>query len=441
MHSLRLGRFAGTLAIASFASLVGIGGCGSSKSNGFGDGDASAGDGSAGDDGGLPIDALSDQFAGCATGNFQAHQSPAALLIDLDRSGTMASNNKFAFAQQAIVAAIDQDPFDTMTLGLMAFPSGSVAAPQCVINDSGGLVTSVACAAPGLPQVALSPAGMNKSNASSGVRHDIYAWLTTAANAPVTDGTGDGNPTYDALENAIGALKLVPNVKRILFYVTDGGASCTAVSNRSGYLDKNMPTACADWEHPDAIVTMLKNAHDDPTTPVNTFVVGVPGADGDGNTTANPNIPPYHVRNALSAYAYAGSPETVDAACTGKVYAQTGPDPAVSCHFDMSQNYSAQRLVDALNLIRGKVLGCIFELPKADGGTVDPNKVNVTYTVNGMTIDLKKRSDPNDMCLMDGCWDYTPDGKVELFGKACSDVKGVATAQVKIVVGCSTIIK
>ncbi len=430
MHSFRLGRFAGVLAIASFATLVGIGGCGSSKSNGFGDSDASVAD-----DGGLPLDALSDQFAGCATGNFQAHQSPAALLIDLDRSGTMASSSKFAFAQQAIVAAIDQDPFDSMTLGLMAFPSGTTAAPPCLA----GLVPSVACATSGLAQVALKPAGADKSNAGTGVRHEIYAWLTTSSNAPVTDGTGDGNPTYDALRNGINSLKLVANVKRILLYVTDGGAGCTSLSNpvRPSYQDSVM---CPDWENPDNIVTLLKNGHDDATAPVSTFVVGVPGADTNGS---DPNTqPPYHVRNALSAYAFAGSPETVDPACTGRAYTKAGGDPSVSCHFDMTTgNYSAATLAAAIEQIRGKVLGCIFELPNADGGTIDRNKINVTYTVNGVTVDLKKRSDPNDMCLMDGCWDYTPDGKVELIGKACSDVKGVAMAQVKIVVGCSTIIK
>ncbi len=436
MHSRRLGRFAGTLALASIAAVIGIGGCGSSKSNGFGDGDASAGDGSPGDDGGLPLDALSDQFAGCATGNFQAHQSPAALLIDLDRSGTMAANNKFAFAQQAIVAAIDQDPFDTMTLGLMAFPSGTTAAPQCLQMLG---VTAVACGTSGLPQVALQPAGTNKSNAATGVRHDIYAWLVAPANTPVDDMTGDGNPTYDALRNGLNSLKLVSNVKRILLYITDGGAGCTSVASpiRQSYQDAN---ACPDWEVPDTIVTLIKNAHDDTSAPVSTFVVGVPGADTNGS---NPMTqPPYHVRNALSAYAFAGSPETVDAACTGRAYSKTGGDPAVSCHFDMTTgNYSAATLATAIEQIRGKVLGCIFELPNADGGMIDRTKVNVTYTVNGTTVDLKKRSDPNDTCSMDGCWDYTPDGKVELFGKACSDVKGVATAQVKIVVGCSTIIK
>lgn len=322
MHS-RLGRFAGTLAIASFAAAIGIGGCGSSKSNGFGERDASTGDGSMGDDGGLTLDALSDQFAGCATGNFQAHQLPAALLIDLDRSGTMAANNKFAFAQQAIVAAIDQDPFDTMTLGLMAFPSGTTAAPACLM----GAVPSVACGTSGLPQVALQPAGTNKSNAASGVRHDIYAWLVAPANTPVDDLTGDGNPTYDALRNGINSLKLVSNVKRILLYITDGGAGCTSVATpmRSSYQDSN---SCPDWEVPDTIVSLIKTAHDDTSAPVSTFVVGVPGADTNGSNAMTQ--PPYHVRNALSAYAFAGSPETVDAACTGRAYSKAGGDPAVS---------------------------------------------------------------------------------------------------------------
>jgi hypothetical protein len=169
-------------------------------------------------------------------------------------------------------------------------------------------------------------------------------------------------------------------------------------------------------------------------------VIGVPGADTSGS---DPNTqPPYHVRNALSAYAFAGSPETVDSTCTGRMYTQNGGDPAVPCHFDMTTgNYTAANLAAAIDNIRGKVLGCIFELPGSDAGTIDPNKVNVEYTVNGMTVDLKKRSDPNDTCLQDGCWDYTSDGKIQLIGKACMDVKGNAMADVKIVVGCKTILK
>jgi hypothetical protein len=379
-----------------------------------------------------PADQSVGPDSGCASASYAAAGAPAALLIALDKSGTMASNNKFAFAQQAIVAAIDQDIFNSMSLGLSAFPSGEVAAPACLM----GLIPTVTCAAPGLPQVPIALAGGNKSNMPPGVRSDIYTWLSN--NAPAVS-DGNGNPTYDALLNDIGALKSYTMGKRMLFYITDGGASCTSVDTnplRSNFSDAN---GCPDWEDPNNIITLLKNAHDDPNTPINTFVIGVPGADTTGSDPTTQ--PPYYVRRALSAYALAGSPETVPTGCDG-AWSQAGTDPALSCHFDMTQNYSAQQISDAIGLIRNKLIGCTFVLPTPEAGTVNLGEVNVDYSVNGgPATNLKKRSSMTDMCTTDGCWDYTPDNKVLLIGKACNDVQASPTAKVDIVVGCQTITK
>ena len=84
------------------------------------------------------------------------------------------------------------------------------------------------------------------------------------------------------------------------------------------------------------------------------------------------------MRNALSAYAYAGSPETTPAGCTGTTYSQSGGDPSVPCHFDMTNNYSPMILTNAINQIRGALLGCVFDVPvPTDGSMVDPDQVNV----------------------------------------------------------------
>jgi hypothetical protein len=377
------------------------------------------------------FDASADApFQGCGTVTYQGRQSPAALLVVLDASGTMAANNKYAFAEQALISAIDQDAFDAVALGLLLYPTGTVAGPACTLG------LPVTCKVSGLAQVPLILAGAQKSNASTGVRHDIYAEL--ARSEPNKTGVGDGNPSFDALTLGISALKSYPfDGKRILLYITDGGASCTSLSTRTGYTDAN---GCNDWEHPDELVTLLAKAHADTKAPVSTFVVGVPGADTTGADPATQ--PPYHVRNALSAYAFAGSPETVDPTCTGKAYTQNGADPQVSCHFDMTQQYSAQMLADAINQIRGKVLGCVFELPAPEAGTLDRGLVNVQVaTGGGAPQAIYRRKDTANTCAADGCWDYTADGKLELFGKSCSDVKAAADARVEIVVGCGTVVK
>jgi hypothetical protein len=408
---------------AAFAIAVAASGCGSGGRNGGGS--------DAAPDLTTPGEAdLAN--GGCGTATYVAKQSPAAMLVLLDRSASMADNNKYVSAAQAIVQAIDQDVFDTMAVGLMAAPSGTVAGPACIAGFP------VACQAPPFPQVDLQIAGANKSNAPMGVRHDIKAWL--AANSPDT-GAGDATPMYSAIQAAFGALGgvvgLPAGAKRILMVVTDGSWDCTQFSTRPGYPDCN---GCDhEWEKPESVITLVAAQEMDPMTPVESFVIGVPGA--DTFDASGCMYPPYHMRAGLSAIAYAGSPANAPANCTGKTFTDASPDPTVSCHFDMTQNnFTTQAVADAISQVRGKVLGCLFDLPAVDGGMIDPNEVNVTYTINGTTVDLSRRADPSNMCTAMGCWDYSSDGRVQLIGKACDDVGASPNAQVQIVLGCPTII-
>ena len=367
----------------------------------------------------------------CAAVESVGRQEPAAMLVVLDRSSSMSDNNKWAVAAQSIVQALDQDVFDTMAVGLYAAPSGDVTGPMCIFGFP------VACAAPPFPQVDLMLAGTTKSSDAMGVRRSIKSWLTT--NNPDM-GLGDASPLYAAMENSIKALQgWNGGQKRLMLVVTDGTLSCNQFSKRGGFPDCN---GCDhDWEDPTNIVNLLKGANSDPSKPVETFIVGVPGAD-----TFDPkgcNFPPYRMRNALSAIAYAGSPNNVPANCTGKTFMKDGLDPAVSCHFDMTQGgFQAKALSDTITAIRGKALGCTFDLPTApDGSMVNRFQINVEYDTP--TSGLKKlirRRDNTNQCFGTGCWDYDKEGRIELIGAACADVKGVTNARVKIVVGCDTVI-
>ncbi len=414
----------------SLALALAVVACGSSGRNGFvGDqSDTTPGASSSGSvvpDGG----GVDSSFTGCGTATFQAKALPAAMLFVLDKSGTMAQGGKYAAAQLAIATAIDLDAFDTMSIGLLGYPTGTVNGPACLFG------IPVLCGVSGLPQVPLGLAGKDKTSAGAGVRHAMYQWLVSNAPQP---GNGDANPTWAALDSGIRALQAWSGTgKRILFYITDGGASCASMSTRPGYPDGN---GCNDWEHPESIVSLVKAAHDDGTAPVETIVVGVPGAATHGEDA---NVPPYSVRLALSAYAAAGSPTTIPASCTGKAYTQTTADPAVACHFDMTTgSYSAKTLTDAIASIRGQLLGCTFELPApTGGGEVDRDAVNVRSGDAKGTSDLYRRKDKSNGCAADGCWDYTSDGKIELVGKACSDVKTKQDAKVEIVVGCKTLVR
>lgn len=382
----------------------------------------------AGDGGEVFMDAVNPDtgLPACATGQYEATQAPAAMLVLLQRSGSMSQSNKWVFAAQAIVAALDQPVFDSMSVGLMAAPSAKVAGPACVLN------LPVACGVPPFPQVDLKPAGKLKSSDSSGPRHDIKTWLTN--NTP-DQSTGDGNPLYSAVQAALGTLQAYNTPgKRLLFVVTDGGVSCTSLSNRMAYTDGN---GCTDWENPNNIIELLKTANLDQGAPVETFIVGVPGS--DSYDASGVNFPPYHMRAALSAFAKTGSPKYVPMGCNANIpFAQNDPDPVASCHFDMTQSYSSKAVSDAIGKVRGQVLGCVFDLPVPEAGMLDKTKVNVSYSLGANLMSLYRRKDPMNACSLDGCWDYTPQDKVELLGKACTDVMNATTARVNITVGCLT---
>ena len=431
MHMGRCVVFAVGLA-TSCASGNDKGGGPSGTDSGAASGDTSLSDGAPGD---VHFDDIfspdgSGGDGGCASSVTTAKQAPASLLFVLDRSNGMSKGGKWSAAGLAIVSAVDQDTFDTMSIGLLASPSSMVAGPSCLFG------LPVACGNPALPQVAVKPAGKEKSTGTSGVRSEIYKWLV--ANNPDTS-AGSGTPLYEALKGAYAAVRLsTAAAKRIVVFVVNGAADCTSLSSRLGYTD---PNGCADWEYPASIVTLIKAAHDDAAKPVLTFVVGVPGADTTGADPANE--PPYHLKLALSAYAKAGAPELVAAACDGTFKHPGGTDPAVPCHFDMtSGTLDADALAKNIVKMRGAALGCIYDLPTPpDGSTVDKNKVNVRIESKSGGADLKKRSSPSDDCATDGCWDYTADGKIELLGKACIDAEALTDGSVKIVVGCATIIK
>ncbi|MBI2394459.1 MAG: hypothetical protein HYV09_33120 [Deltaproteobacteria bacterium] len=423
MHKLLLAGLLGSIALACSAGND----KGASASPG---GDGSVGDG-ASDASGLSDVVLDDAPAAdaCAAASYVAQQLPASIMFVLDASDSMLGGGKWSSAALAIVTAIDQDAFDSMSLGLLASPNAQVTGPSCVYGFP------VACGSPALPQIAVKPAGKEKSSASTGVRSEIYKWLSS--NSPKSG--YDGTPLYEALKTSYAYLRLsAAKNKLIAVVITDGTASCASLSARGGYTDVN---GCNDWAYPTSLVTLIKGAHDDATTPVYTFVVGVPGADTTGKNPATE--PPYSARKALSAYAKAGAPAFVDPTCEGTFGAPENVDPVKSCHFDMSKTgtFDAGKLAEAIAKIRGQVLGCTYELPKPDSGTVDKSKVNVRIESKSGGTDLKKRSDPSDTCATDGCWDYDADGKIILVGKACADAKALTDGKVSILVGCATVVK
>ncbi|MBK7398104.1 MAG: hypothetical protein IPJ34_17850 [Myxococcales bacterium] len=148
----------------------------------------------------------------CGGATYEAKQAPASLIFVLDASDSMNTGGKWSSAALAIVSAIDSDSFDTMSLGLLASPSSQVTGPSCVLGFP------VACGSPALPQIAIKPAGKDKSSASTGVRKQIYDWL--AANAPKSG--YDGTPLHDALKTSYNYLRLSAAKTKLIAVVIYG---------------------------------------------------------------------------------------------------------------------------------------------------------------------------------------------------------------------------
>src|SRR6185436_6925708 len=104
----------------------------------------------------------------CAKFSAEAKQAPAAMLTVLDMSASMKKQQKWGTAQLAVVSAIDKDVFDSMSLGLVTFPSSFTDPPDCLCQAvCGGACDAfcislafdgkgVSCGVSFLPQVALA---------------------------------------------------------------------------------------------------------------------------------------------------------------------------------------------------------------------------------------------------------------------------------------------
>jgi hypothetical protein len=428
--SLSLVAFGGVGCAATSAKPTGAGGTGGGSTT-----TSTAG----GDGGGFTTGPGSGGSGGsesCATFSAAAKQASAAMLFVLDRSASMSQQGKWDTAQLAIVQAIDKDAFDSVWMGMTVFPASDSAPPPCLA----GIFQNVACGTSILPQVPINLAGVDKTSAAMGTRHQIYDWLV--GHSPDVADMSDSSPIYDAMAKGYDMLR-DPKVKvdkRFMILITDGGFSCTSITGRMGYSDG----LCMDWEYPDTVNALINTNRINPMGPINTFVVGVPGSNSHGEVQGPYATAPYSMRLALSTYAVNGSPDTVDPACDkAKVFTQGGTDPAVPCHFDLSTGaaFNPDALANAIAAIRGKALGCLYALPDPPPGkTIDLALVNVVVTVGGVKATIPKRATPADDCAKDGCWDYSGT-QVQLLGKTCADVSAATDAKVDITVGCATIIK
>jgi hypothetical protein len=370
---------------------------GSNGSGGSGAGHGSGGNGASHNSGGsggtgiiVPDGGGGQSFnpdAGCATADFSGKLIPANLLFVIDRSGSMNCNlpptTSSADCEKYPVKADPSQPskwelteaaLENAITELEQSPNVSagvsmfpVAGSDCNVQPNG------------VPNVAVA-----KLDATQAQKMDNFlGQVSPGGDTPLAGAT--------ILSYAYLQSQHLPGNSFVVL-LTDGYETCSPGS-LPNLLNQDVPNA-------------LKIG-------IRTFAIGVPGSENS--------------RALLSQVAWLGGTPR-DPNCD-----HSGSQVDVGdCHFDMttSQNFATD-LANALKAISGTVLTCEFDLPKPDGGAVDPNKVNVT--VNGQLV-----QQDNKPCGQAQGWQYNANKtKIELCGTPCTQVEQ-QSAPVKIVLGCPT---
>lgn len=207
-------------------------------------------------------------------------------------------------------------------------------------------------------------------------------------NSMPENATGQSTPTYGALKGALQVATAYkdahPKHKVIVVLATDGG-----------------PNACGSTTIDD-IAALAKSARN--YNGVLTYVIAVNGADV----------------NSINKIAVGGG--------TGATYDVTN-----------DINEFAAKMED----IRGAQLGCEFEIPLPPNGMdVDPDKVNFSYTPQGMgEAKIILRADDLADCNDKPGWYYDSNSspsKIILCPASCTTVQADTSAKVEVLFGCKS---
>jgi hypothetical protein len=169
----------------------------------------------------------------CISDTLKAQPVPLAMLIVIDRSGSMATNNKWDVARNAMIAFADTPEAAGSKLGLSIFPPDDSA--SCTVSSFAPIVP-----------IALLPGN------GTPIKDALLSRPTTGS-TPMTPALQAGT---DAMKAHIAAN---PNDEGVLILVTDG-----------------VPGGCSSTE---SNVTSTISAAKSGTPSIRTFVVGMDGAD------------------------------------------------------------------------------------------------------------------------------------------------------------------
>lgn len=325
---------------------------------------------------------------------YEAERIPAKLLLVVDRSGSMADNNKWSGATSAISLAIDSNNVQ-LDMGLLRFPEGKYdqsAETNCLLSALIGTPTPecmALLAEGGCKDINTTP------NVPVGPLKDTRAPIESLMGTTFPDGN---TPTRWALRNAHDYMKTLDvDSEKYVLLLTDGEP--TTASDISG---TPLGTECGQLSDITSETWDASHA----STPIRTFVIGAPGSEGN--------------LAFLSELAFNG--DTGKPGCVSQ---------AGNCHYQLSAAGYQSELKAALSEIFAKATSCVFEMPSGQG-SLDPQMVNVHGASGGQDVLVFK--DPSHK----SGWDYTDQAhaRIQLYGSQCDALKQGQLSAISISLGC-----
>jgi hypothetical protein len=319
----------------------------------------------------------------CATGTASAKLANVRMLVMFDRSTSMndeADEQTNASRWNLASAALTSFFADPAAGGLqVALRFFPHDLPMAGCNDQGCNVA--ACAEPIVPLGTLATEPMDP--------HELALIAASVAAVPPGREDSQGTPISVALGGALSwaAAQRVaaPEENAVVVLVTDG------VPNGCGNDIANIATLASD-----ALAA----------SGVRTYAIGLTGSR----------------ESDMDAIAAAGG-------TTKGIFISDGAT-------------AKQDLLDALAAIRGSVLDCDFDMPKAtDGKQVDPTKINVNYTPAGGTRMTLGRVPNASGCGTAPGWYYDNDltpSRILLCPASCNTASVEVDATLEVQLGCVT---
>jgi hypothetical protein len=407
----------------------------------------------------------------CAAESQTAKQVPVDLLLLVDRSGSMVDlvspngKSKWELATEALTAFVKDTKSAGLGVGLQYFPLVKSCAAEMDCGFPNGAATAPACAEeracvpasgvlPGLPLLcgARREPGCEAGSTCTPIGHcsdtgvpcldlgqacpgGVATNVCTAAPRACRDSLGSycSVPEYERLPVPLGELPAAaPALSRSLASTFPYGATPTDPAVEAGInllkararanpdrhealvlVTDGLPNSCK--QQPVELIASMLTAAKSAAPSIATYAIGVFGPQDIAEG-----------QRALESWAMAGG---------------TGTPFVLSAGDDLSQ-----KLIDALNQIRGSALPCEYTIPKPSMGMLDWMKVNVRVTAGSTGTDLGYVGSPDKCDPVKGGWHYDIDPavgdpqRVIMCEATCKNFKMDIRSKIELLFGCKTII-